>query len=515
MTLDWQVCSRARLSRDARFDGKFFIGVAGSGVYCRPICPAPTAKEKNVRYFPTAAAAAAAGFRPCLRCRPESSPGTPAWLGTSTTVSRALRVIGESGLEDGGVEVLAERLGVGSRHLRRLFLRHLGATPIAVAQTRRLHFAKKLIDETTLPMNQIALASGFGCVRRFNASIRNVYHRTPTQIRHLARQTQIQRGNQYLFRLHFRPPYHWQGMLDFLSARATPGIEMVESGTYRRTISVNGFDGYFEVSLNQGEDALLVRIELSHPHSLFFVVERIRAMFDLNAVWATIVQSLKSDPALADRVKADPGLRVPGCWNGFELATRAILGQQITVKGATALAGRIAATFGKPVSGPAGLTHLFPPPEVLAEAKLVDIGLTGARAETIRSLARAIASGKVKFEGIVNSDAFLDRLCEIPGIGKWTAQYVAMRALGEPDAFPSSDLGLLGALALDSSQELERRAEAWRPWRAYAAMYLWRIASTNPDVLPDVGPKDKFASRRTQKQTVEGTRPREHAPFLL
>src|ERR1700704_568070 len=248
MNLDLQVCSRARLTRDPRFDGKFFIGVVGSGVYCRSICPAPTAKEKNVRYFPSAAAAAEAGFRPCLRCRPESSPGTPAWLGTSNTVSRALRLIGESGLEDGGVEVLAERLGIGSRHLRRLFLKHLGATPAAVAHTRRLQFAKKLIDETALPMNQVALASGFGCVRRFNAGIRKVYHRTPTQIRRLTRQTQMQPENHYLFRLHFRPPYHWQGMLDFLAARATPGVEVVEAGSYRRTISLRGGDGCFEVS---------------------------------------------------------------------------------------------------------------------------------------------------------------------------------------------------------------------------------------------------------------------------
>src|SRR5712691_2099815 len=241
MNLDWQVCSRARLSRDARFDGKFFIAVLTSRVYCRSICPAPTAKEKNVRYYSSAAAAAEAGFRPCLRCRPECSPGTPAWLGTPNTVSRALRLISESGLEDGGVEVLAERLGVGSRHLRRLFLRHLGATPSAVAQTRRLHFAKKLIDETGLPMNQIALASGFGCVRRFNAGILAVYHRTPTQLRRLVRrQTVIQPENQYLFRLRFRPPYDWHGMLAFLAPRATPGVEVVELGRYRRSISLGG-----------------------------------------------------------------------------------------------------------------------------------------------------------------------------------------------------------------------------------------------------------------------------------
>lgn len=480
MNLDLQVCSRARLTRDPRFDGKFFIGVVGSGVYCRSICPAPTAKEKNVRYFPSAAAAAEAGFRPCLRCRPESSPGTPAWLGTSNTVSRALRLIGESGLGDGGVEVLAERLGVGSRHLRRLFLKHLGAAPIAVAQTRRLHFAKKLIDETNLPMNQVALASGFGCVRRFNAGIRKVYHRTPTQIRRLARQTEIQTENHYIFRLHFRPPYHWQGILDFLAARATPGVEIVEGGCYRRTISLHGRDGYFEVSLAEGRDALRLRIAFGDPQSLFTIVERVRAMFDLNADWSAIVQNLRSDPILRARVDADPGIRVPGCWNGFELAVRAILGQQITVKGATAMAGRMASRFGKPFFGAAGLTHIFPEPEVLANAPLGDIGLTGARVETVRALARAVCSRRIDFAAGAASESFLTRLCEISGIGKWTAQYVAMRALGEPDAFPSSDLGLLRAMALGNSRDLELRAEAWRPWRAYAAMYLWSNRSQVP-----------------------------------
>jgi AraC family transcriptional regulator of adaptative response / DNA-3-methyladenine glycosylase II len=327
MELDWQVCSRARLTRDARFDGKFFIGVFTSGVYCRSICPAPPAKEKNVRYFLTAAAAAGAGFRPCLRCRPECSPGTPAWLGTPSTVSRALRLISESGLDEGGVETLAERLGVGSRHLRRLFLQHLGATPSAVAKTRQMHFAKKLIDETNLRMSDVALASGFGCVRRFNAGIRKVYHRTPTQIRRLARQRTPQPENHYLFRLRFRPPYDWKGMLAFLAPRATPGVEAVVDGTYRRTISVNGSDGCFEISLDQCSNVLVVRLQFGDPRSFFFITERIRTMFDLNADWAAIVQSLRTDPMLATQVDAGPGLRVPGCWNGFELATRAILGQ--------------------------------------------------------------------------------------------------------------------------------------------------------------------------------------------
>jgi len=477
MTLDWQICSRARLSRDPRFDGKFFIGVVGSGVYCRSICPAPTAKEKNVRYFATAAAAAEAGFRPCLRCRPECSPGTPAWLGTSNTVSRALRLIGESGLEDGGVEMLAARLGVGSRHLRRLFLKHLGATPTAVAHTRRLHFAKKLIDETRLPMTQIALASGFGCVRRFNAGIRKVYHRTPTQIRRLVRQKQSQPENQYLFRLRFRPPYDWKGMLTFLAPRATAGVEVVELGCYRRSISWNANHGYFAVSLDEVNHALIARVQFGDPRSLFFITERIRAMFDLNADWAAIVQSLRTDPLLAARIEADPGLRVPGCWNGFELAVRAILGQQVSVKGATTLAGRLVKTLGEPFSGLPGLTHLFPTPETLADANFAGIGLTGTRATTIRTLARAVCDGRINFESVADSADFLGRLCEIPGIGTWTAQYVALRALGEPDAFPSGDLGLLRALGLNSTCDLERRAENWRPWRAYAAVHLWSMAS--------------------------------------
>ena len=248
-------------------------------------------------------------------------------------------------------------------------------------------------------------------------------------------------------------------------------------GTYRRTISLNGSDGCFEVSLDEGSNVLVVRLQFGDPRSFFFIIERIRTMFDLNADWAAIVQSLRTDPVLATQVDSGPGLRVPGCWNGFELATRAILGQQITVKGATVLAGRMVSNFGKPFSSGDGLTHLFPTPAALADAKLTRIGLTGARAETIRALARAVCDGRISFEIAVDSDALLNRLCEIPGIGKWTAQYVAMRALGEPDAFPSGDLGLLHAMALGSSRELERHAEAWRPWRAYAARYLWRIAS--------------------------------------
>jgi AraC family transcriptional regulator of adaptative response / DNA-3-methyladenine glycosylase II len=473
MELDWQVCSRARLSRDARFDGKFFIGVLTTGIYCRPICRAPTAQERNVRYYTSAAAAAAAGFRPCLRCRPECSPGTPAWLGTRNTVSRALRLISESGLEDGGVEALAEHLGVGTRHLRRLFLQHLGATPKAVGETRRLHFAKKLIDETSLPLGELALAAGFGCVRRFNACIRKVYDRTPSQLRRLARQTESQGSHQYLFRMRYRPPYHWEGMLAFLAARATPGVESVAGGVYRRSIAVNGVAGHFEVSRDEADDALVARVQFEEPRALFHITERIRSIFDLNADCAAIANGLRSDPMLAQMVVAQPGRRVPGCWSGFELAVRAILGQQITVNGATTLAGKIARAFGMPFAVSSGLTHLFPTPEALAEANLSRVGLTKARAHTVRSLARAVCRGQIQFEGIVDPDAFLQRLRLIAGIGKWTSDYVAMRALGDPDAFPSGDLGLLRAVGLESSRQLEQLAIGWRPWRAYAAIYIW------------------------------------------
>src|SRR5256885_419103 len=495
MDLDWRICSRARLSRDARFDGKFFIAVLTSRVYCRPICPARTAMEKNVRYYASAAAAEEAGFRPCLRCRPECSPGTPAWLGTPSTVSRALRIIDESGLEDGGVELLAERLGIGARHLRRLFLRHLGATPSAVAATRRLHFAKKLIDETNLPMNQVAMASGFGSVRRFNAAIRKTYHRTPSHIRQLARQTDTSE-NEYLLHLGFRPPYNWRALLDFMAPRATPGVEVVEGGVYRRSISLRGHDGYFEATCDPENDTLSVRIHFGDPRWLFVVIERIRAMFDLNADPAEIARCLVGDPALAERINAAPGIRVPGCWNGFELAVRTILGQQISVKGATTLAGRLATKFGRAFSGPSGLTHFFPPAEVLADANVAVIGLPKARAQSIQALARAVRDGQIRFEGIIDTDSFRDQLCTIPGIGKWTAEYVAMRALREPDAFPSSDLGLLRALGLKHANELERRAEAWRPWRAYAAMYLWSAGASQRDASGN----QRLLIGRTSKQ---------------
>jgi len=482
MELDHQICSRARLARDARFDGKFFIGVLTTRIYCRPICRARTSRECNVRYFPSAAAAAEAGFRPCLRCRPECSPGTNAWVGTRNTVSRALQLISERGLEDGGVEALSQRLGIGSRHLRRLFLRHLGATPSAVAQTGRLHFAKKLIDETNLPMMQVALSSGFGCVRRFNEAIRSVYHRTPTQIRALTPRTPGQLQNRYLFHLHYRPPYNWKRVLQFLAARLTPGVESVDSNGYSRCFSVNGVAGDFSVSHEPEKNALAVRVHFGDPHSLFFIIERIRAMFDLNADWEVIAKTLRSDPALARLGDIEEGLRVPGCWSTFEVTVRAILEQHVSPERVAALTSQLVKAFGQPFSATEKLAHLFPTPESLAAANLASAGLPHAEAEAINAFARAVHAGQIKFEGISDSDAFLRQLCEIPGIERSTAQHVAMRALRDPDAFPAADPVLRSIAGARTARELERRSEAWRPWRAYAAILLWQSASNIPAI---------------------------------
>jgi AraC family transcriptional regulator, regulatory protein of adaptative response / DNA-3-methyladenine glycosylase II len=475
VSLDLRVCSRARLARDARFDGKFFIGVLTTKIYCRPVCRARTSKESNVRYFPSAAAAAEAGFRPCLRCRPECSPGTRAWAGTQNTVSRALRLISETGLEDGGVEALAGHLGMGSRHLRRLFLRHLGATPSAVAQTRRLHFAKKLIDETSLPMTQIAFAAGFGSVRRFNAAIRTIYHRTPTQIRRLTKRT-CEPGNQYLFHLHFRPPYDWKRMLGFFAAHAIPGVEAVEGGSYRRSILVDEYRGYFDVSLDATNRALNVRVQIGNSRRLFFIIERIRAMFDLDADGSTISRTLKTDPALAVVVNSYPGLRIPGCWNGFEFIVQSILGQT-TSEGTQRVTERVVKHFGEPLRCLNGVNYLFPTPAALVKAKLEDDGVPGSEASAIRTLARAVRDREINFEHILDPRVLLARLSKLIGPRESTQQWLAIRSFREPDSFPSSDGELARCLDFATSSSFEQHSLLWRPWRAYAAIYLWTFAS--------------------------------------
>jgi len=477
MELDRLACDRARRSRDARFDGRFFIAVTTTGIYCRPICPSPSAKDEHVRYFPTAAAAEAAGFRPCLRCRPEASPGTPAWLGTSGLVSRALRLIGEGALDGGGVEPLAGRLGVTARHLRRLFLQHLGATPLQVALTRRVHFAKKLLDETSLGLPQVAFASGFGSLRRFNGQIRRTYARTPTQLRRLARQRGGTEPGCYRFRLAYHPPFDWDALLAFLAARATPGVEAVEGSHYRRTIAVDGAHGAIDVAPLESGSALGLEVRFPDPRALLFIVERVRRLFDLGADPGVIGEHLGADPRLRSALARHPGIRTPGAWDAFELAVRAILGQQVSVRAATTIAGRIASAFGTPVGGGPALDRLFPAPAQLRGAALERVGVMPARAETIRVLAGRMADGAIALGSGIDAAAALSALRALPGIGAWTAQYIAMRALGEPDAFPSGDLVLRRMAGEPTARGLDRRSEAWRPWRAYAVMLLWQEAT--------------------------------------
>ena len=476
MELDRRVCDRARRSRDARFDGRFFIAVTTTGIYCRPICPARSPKDENVRYYPTAAAAQAAGFRPCLRCRPEASPGTPAWLGTSNVVSRGLRLISEGALDEDGVEKLADRLGVTDRHLRRLFLQHLGATPLEVAITRRVHFAKKLLDETTLSCAAIAEASGFGSLRRFNGEIRRAYSRTPTELRKLSRPGSETRDS-YRFRLSYRPPYDWPHALAFLAARATPGVEVVEGDSYRRTIRVGDSIGSLSVTPSKQPRSFDLDVRFPEPKALLSIVERVRRIFDLGADPRVIAEHLGTDPQLRWLLRRHTGIRTPGAWDGFELAVRAIVGQQVSVKGATTITGRIVSMYGTPVDLDQGLTHLFPTPDQLKDAAVERAGLIPARAEAIRALAQRVADGRISFNTFGDVDQFIRQLKEVPGIGDWTAQYVAMRALNEPDAFPSGDLVLRKMLGNCSAREVDQKSLAWRPWRAYAVMLLWESAN--------------------------------------
>jgi AraC family transcriptional regulator of adaptative response / DNA-3-methyladenine glycosylase II len=477
MELDPARCYRAMLSRDRRFDGRIFGGVVTTGVYCRPICPVHPPKPENVRWFVCAAAAEAAGFRPCRRCRPETAPGTPAWLGTSAVVSRALRLIDAEPLEDCRVDALAGRLGLGARQLRRLFAQHLGASPAQIMRARRVHFARRLIDETNLPITQVGLAAGFSSVRQFNHAVRATFGQPPSALRRArsaaTSHSAADANGALALRLPFRPPLDWDALTSFLALRATPGVECVDADVYRRTVEVNGIPGVIEIRPG-GEAHLTLRVQLASYDGLFDVTERARRLCDLGADPLRIAAHLRRSRSLRPFVDARPGLRVPGAWDAFELAVRAVLGQQVSVRGATTLAGRLVGRFGRPVrlNGDGRLTHVFPRPEVLADADLSSIGLPQARATTIRRLAAAVAGGALRLDASLGLEDAVARMCAIPGIGAWTAQYIAMRAPGEPDAFPASDLGLCRAVGVTPAA-LAQLAEAWRPWRAYAAMHLW------------------------------------------
>jgi AraC family transcriptional regulator, regulatory protein of adaptative response / DNA-3-methyladenine glycosylase II len=454
----WQ----ALYSRDQRFDGRFFIGAATAKIYCRPICPVPFARVNNLVWFSSAAAAETAGYRPCRRCRPETSPGTPAWLGTSAIVSRALRLISEGALDESSVEDLASRVGIGSRQLRRLFVEHLGASPVKIAITHRVHFARNLIEGTDLPITKIALSAGFTSIRQFNHAVRAICGQSPTELRHAGGGFPASSQRGLVIRLAYRPPFDWPALMKFLRPRATPGVELVQDGSYQRTISVGDAMGIIDVRPNNIEPALTVRIELPGYQFLMKVVERVRRIFDLGADPLRIADDLSRDELLKPLLDRSPGLRVPGTWDGFELAVHAILGQQLTGHDSTTSAGRLVQAFGKPFqSSIQGLSHLFPKPEDLVEADLSRVGLHGARAATLRALARAACSNELTFAASMTLEEAISRIRGIRGIGENTAQYIAMRALGEPDAFPLANP--------PSHREAGRN---WRPWRAYAAMHI-------------------------------------------
>jgi AraC family transcriptional regulator of adaptative response / DNA-3-methyladenine glycosylase II len=469
--LDEDALYHAVVRRDRRYEGRFVVAVTSTRIYCRPgACPSRTPLRKNVRFYASPAAAQAAGFRACARCRPDAL----VWRGTSATVERALQLIDAGALADDDVAALAERLGVGDRHLRRLFQQHLGASPLQVALTRRAHFARQLIDQTALPLAEVAFAAGFASVRRFNGAMKSAFGRTPSQLRRHERGGDGSDGRLTL-KLPLRAPYAWAPLARFLGARAIPGVELLDDARYRRTVVSDGKLGTLEV--RPAGDHLVLALDLPSARGLRDTVERARRLFDLDAEPAAIAAVLARDATLRPLVARLPGLRVPGAWDPFEVAVRAILGQQVTIAHATRMCGALVAAWGTPLPAPlAGLTHAFPAARTIAGREGDEIarvvGMPRARGKALREMARVIAGGEVALDGTLPLEELLARLCALPGVGMWTASYLAMR-LHESDAFPAGDLWLRRAFADGSERQLVARAEAWRPYRAYAAMYLW------------------------------------------
>ncbi|MFI7533297.1 AlkA N-terminal domain-containing protein [Streptosporangium sp. NPDC049376] len=464
--LDFDSCYRAVTARDARFDGRFYTAVTSTRIYCRPICPARTPASRNVRFYRHAASAEAAGFRPCKRCRPELSPGDPGWDHRGDLIGRALRLIDEGVADDGGVARLAGRLHITERHLHRLFTTEIGVGPLAVARTKRLLLAKQLLTETGLPITDVAFASGFGSVRQFNATMKETYGFTPGELRATASRGGGGNGGRAVadtsltLRLHRREPYDSRALLRFLRARAIPGLETVDETSYSRVVPGGA------VTLTPLPGHVRLDVELDDTRGLARVVARCRRLLDLDADPQAIADAL-GGTSLGPLVTANPGLRVPGAWDGFEVAVRAVVGQQISVAGARTLLGRIVAR-----AGHGGV--LFPAPGELLEADLEGLGLTGRRVATLRALAACVAEGEIDLDGAQEPAQVVSRLLPLPGIGPWTASYVALRALRDPDAWPDGDLVLRRTMArLDIPED---HIERWRPWRAYAALHLWSAA---------------------------------------
>ena len=472
MKLDPDICYQALLTRDARFDGCFFAAVASTGIYCRPVCPVKTPRRQSCSFFPSAAAAEAAGFRPCLRCRPELAPGNSSIEANARLAHRAASLI-EDGILDGlRLSGLAQRLGVTDRHLRRVFRTELGASPVRFAQTNRLLLAKRLLTDTSLSITDVAMASGFSSVRRFNTLVKEHYRMSPTGLR---RKAGHGGSDSITLQAGYRPPLAWEELIAFLGTRAIEGVESISEGRYRRSVRVEAGGrthcGWIEVLRSHRRPTLVVRLDGALIGVIPQILAGVKRLFDLSSHPIEIASVLG---ALAqDR----PGLRVPGAFDGFETAVRAILGQQITVKAATTVAGRFAEALGEPIQTPfQEIRRLFPRPREIAEcsvSKIAELGIVSQRAKSIIELARAIADGTLCLDPGVDVEETLKALMNLPGVGVWTAQYVAMRALAWPDAFPHTDHGVMKAMNETSPANVLAAAEKWRPWRAYAAMHLW------------------------------------------
>ncbi|MEO6472589.1 MAG: AlkA N-terminal domain-containing protein [Aeromicrobium sp.] len=474
MIQDHERCYRAVKSRDARFDGVFFTAVKTTGIYCRPSCPAVTPKPQNVLFYATAAAAHEAGFRACRRCRPDTTPGSPEWNVRADAVGRAMKMIRNGVVEREGVDGLASRLGYSQRHVNRMLTDELGAGPLAIARSGRAQTARVLIETTAMPMADIAFASGFSSIRQFNDSIRQVYDRTPTEMRGLHNTGTTGRLS---LRLAVRQPFHKQGLLDFLGTRSISGVEHVDGDVYARVISLTHGTGVVQLTLH--DDHVDCELELEDLRDTAVAVERCRNLLDLDADPISIADVLSADLILEPLVAAAPGLRLPSQVDGFEVAVRAIVGQQVSVAGARTILGRFAQTYGTPVgfelAAEHGLTHAFASPEVMAEAEPTTLSMPTSRARALIGLAQAVADGKIDLDPGADREATRAELIALPGIGPWTADYISMRALANPDVLLETDLiirRVLDALGLTVGD-----AERWRPWRSYAAMYMWRASA--------------------------------------
>lgn len=489
MTPDNAALYNAYASRDPRFDGVFYIGVTTTGIYCRPVCTARTPKAANCRFFGSAEAAEKAAFRPCLRCRPELAPG-------NAPVDDAHRIAGlfvnrieeEMSGDEAGLEEIASRFALSSRQIRRIVHKELGVSPIDLVLTRRLLLAKQLLTETTLPIIEVAFDSGFSSLRRFNDAFSTRYGMPPSRLRKEAngKDNPVASPETITLQLSYRPPFDWTGMMRFMGARTLKGVEQVDGDQYLRTVRIGSRKGWVHVRHAPEKRALMVEITHSLAPTLPALLGRLRHMFDLSARPDVIAAHLMQDSILAGAVARNPGLRVPGAFDGFEIAVRAILGQQITVKGATTLAGRFSEAFGEPIETPhLGLSRLSPTPQRVAAAQVEDVaalGIVRTRAQSIVTLAEEVASGRLKLEAGAPPEATIKQLIALPGIGNWTAHYIAMRALRWPDAFPKEDLALRNSLAGVTAAQAEALSQAWRPWRSYATLHLWQ---TNAPSKPD------------------------------